>query len=122
MAKKISVTGGDALANNAFGGLDLGGLPAGPAKPAPAAPAPAGPRGGKIHLRIEKSGRSGKTVTVLFGETVAKLGEPGRVDLLKTLQGALGCGGAAQADTLELQGDVRERAADRLRDLGFSVK
>lgn len=77
---------------------------------------------GKVHLRIEKSGRSGKTVTVLFGEGVERLDAAGREGLLKSLKGSLGCGGTVEGAALELQGDVRERAGARLRALGWPAK
>lgn len=64
---------------------------------------------------MERSGRSGKTVTVLFGPGVEALSEGERESLLKSLKGALGCGGAVAGKTLELQGEVTERVSDWLR-------
>lgn len=75
----------------------------------------------KIHTRIEKSGRSGKTVTVLFGPGIESPGGAGRESLLKLLKNSLGCGGIVAESTIELQGDVRERAIARLRELGHPV-
>lgn len=123
MVKKIATTGGQGLANNAFGGLDIAGLPAGDvaASPKPAVPAVPGWKG-RVHLRIEKSGRSGKTVTVLFGDGIEGLAFERREELLKALKNSLGCGGAVAERLIELQGDVRERVALRLREMGFSLK
>lgn len=120
---KRDVSGGGNLGQNAFGALNLSGLPEAPAPAKAPGPAAAKPvKLGKVHARIEKSGRSGKTVTVLFGEGVERMHPGGREDLLKSLKNTLGCGGAVAALTLELQGDVRERAAARLRELGFPAK
>jgi translation initiation factor 1 len=120
---KRDVTGGGNLAQNAFGALNLSGLPDVPA-PAkvPESSSVKPVKLGKVHARIEKSGRSGKTVTVLFGEGVERMTPTAREDLLKSLKGTLGCGGAVVELTLELQGDVRDRASARLRELGFPSK
>lgn len=122
MAKKIPVSGGSSLANHAFGSLDAAGLPEAPASAPPMPPAAALPRrGGRVHLRLEKSGRSGKTVTVVFGEGLASLDDAARAGLLKDLKAVLGCGGAVAAAGVELQGDVRDRVAGPLREAGFRV-
>ena len=119
---KRDTSGGQNLSQSAFGALNLTGLPSGPAVPVPEAVPEKVAKPGKVHLRIEKSGRSGKTVTVLFGEGVERLDAAGREGLLKSLKGSLGCGGTVEGGTLELQGDVRERACARLRALGWPAK
>lgn len=120
---KRDVSGGGNLGQNAFGALNISGLPAAPEPPGNSGSAPGKPeKPRKIHARIEKSGRSGKTVTVLFGDGVERMPPAGRDDLLKSLKNTLGCGGAVAEFTLELQGDVRERATARLRELGFAAK
>jgi translation initiation factor 1 len=70
-------------------------------------------------LRIEKSGRSGKTVTVVYGLTqdAASLKE-----LSQELKRACGTGGTATDDGVELQGDLRGRARELLEKKGFLVK
>ncbi|MDR3228473.1 MAG: translation initiation factor [Puniceicoccales bacterium] len=91
--------------------------PAPPPPPAPlaapaAAPAPALIAiSGKVHLRIEKSGRSGKTVTVLFGSGITDLTPQQRETLLRELKRTLGVGGTTSPDThtIEIQGDTRAR-------------
>ena len=57
-------------------------------------------------LRMEKAGRGGKTVTVVFGlpNNAAFLKE-----LTQELKRACGTGGLATDDGVELQGDFRER-------------
>jgi len=57
-------------------------------------------------VRIERSGRGGKEVTV-----VEQLGLSNVVmtDWLKDLKTSLGCGGTVESDVLVLQGDQRKR-------------
>ena len=70
-------------------------------------------------LRVEKKGRGGKTVTVVFGL-------PANDDFLKSLCGELkracGCGGSTTTDSVELQGDLRDRVRAHLEEKGFVVK
>jgi translation initiation factor 1 len=70
-------------------------------------------------LRIEKSGRGGKTVTVVFDlpRNAAFL-----QDLCGELKRACGTGGAVSDDTVEIQGDQRERVRAALQKKGFVVK
>jgi translation initiation factor 1 len=70
-------------------------------------------------LRIEKAGRGGKTVTVVYGlpRNAVFL-----KDLCKELKRTCGTGGASTEDTVELQGDHRERVRDLLLKKGFVVK
>lgn len=70
-------------------------------------------------MRMEKKGRGGKTVTVLYGL-------PHNTEFLATLcselKRACGCGGAATDDGVELQGDLRDRVRAHLERKGFTVK
>ena len=70
-------------------------------------------------LRMEKSGRGGKTVTVIYDL-------PNNGDFLKALctdlKKACGIGGAVADNTIELQGDQRERLRPLLQKKGFTVK
>lgn len=70
-------------------------------------------------LRMEKTGRGGKTVTVVFDlpKNAAFLKE-----LCSELKRTCGTGGAVSDDTIELQGDLRDRVRDYLRTKGFTVK
>ncbi|HET9370022.1 MAG TPA: translation initiation factor [Vicinamibacterales bacterium] len=79
--------------------------------PAPEAEtAPATPAGVKAQaravVRMERSGRGGKEVTVV---EQLDLDEAGRQSWLKALKSALGCGGTVEGPSLVLQGDHRER-------------
>lgn len=75
------------------------------------------PDDGVVRLSREKGGRGGKTVTVVRGLPAADL-EAQAADL-KRLCGA---GGTLRDGAIEIQGDHRERIADRLRGRGYQVK
>jgi translation initiation factor 1 len=70
-------------------------------------------------LRVEKAGRGGKTVTVVYDL-------PRNAGFLKTLcadlKRACGTGGTVADDTIELQGDHRDRARELLRKRSLIVK
>ena len=70
-------------------------------------------------LRLEKAGRGGKTVTVVFGL-------PKNDAFLKTLSQELkrtcGTGGAVREDGIELQGDLRDRVRAYLANKGYIVR
>lgn len=70
-------------------------------------------------LRMEKAGRGGKTVTVVFGlpQNAAFLRE-----LAQELKRACGTGGAVRDDGVELQGDLRDRVREILAAKNFQVK
>jgi translation initiation factor 1 len=70
-------------------------------------------------LRMEKKGRGGKTVTVVFGlpRNAAFLKE-----LTQDLKRACGTGGTAIDDGVELQGDLRDRVRECLQKKGYTVK
>jgi len=68
---------------------------------------------------MEKSGRGGKTVTVVYGlpRNAAFL-----KDLAQELKRVCGTGGSAAEDSVELQGDLRDRVRDHLKKKGYLVK
>lgn len=70
-------------------------------------------------LRVEKKGRGGKTVTVVYDL-------PANGEFLKTLAGELkracGAGGAVAGNTVEIQGDLRDRIRAALLKKGWTVK
>lgn len=82
-------------------------------------PADAIPARPVAKLRMEKAGRNGKTVTVVFGlpNNAAFLR-----DLAKDLKKACGTGGSVTEDGVELQGDLRERVREFLGARGFGVR
>ena len=68
---------------------------------------------------MEKKGRGGKTVTVVYGlpknaEFLKELGQE--------LKRACGTGGTVVEDGIELQGDLRPRVRDVLAQRGYNVK
>ena len=76
---------------------------------------------GKIvaRLRLEKKGRAGKAVTVIAG---LPRNELFLRELCQQLKRACGTGGAVSADTIELQGDLRDRVREQLLKKAFVVK
>jgi translation initiation factor 1 len=83
---------------------------------AKAAPVPNRP---VAKLRMEKKGRGGKTVTVVFG---LPQNDAFLKDLGTALKRACGTGGAITDDGIELQGDLRDRVREFLVAKGFQVK
>jgi translation initiation factor 1 len=75
------------------------------------------PQDGMVRIFRDRSGRNGKVVTVIRGLPAKDLEH--RVTDLKRFCGA---GGAVKDGAVEIQGDHRERIADNLRTLGYSVK
>jgi len=70
-----------------------------------------------VRIFRDRSGRNGKVVTVIHGLPARQLDE--RASALKRLCGA---GGAVKDGAVEIQGDHRERIAENLRALGYTVK
>jgi translation initiation factor 1 len=70
-------------------------------------------------VRVEKKGRGGKTVTVVYGL-------PDNAEFLKELsqelKRACGTGGTVVEGGVELQGDLRPRVRDALMQRGYAVK
>lgn len=70
-------------------------------------------------LRMEKKGRGGKTITVVYDL-------PGNAPFLKELVSELkrscGTGGSVADNTVEIQGDQRERVREVLLKKGWLVK
>jgi len=77
------------------------------------------PKDHTIKMRLEKNGRGGKTVTVLFelppNEAYFK-------DLEKKLKALCGTGGAFKEMRIEIQGDHRDKMKAYLEKIGFKVK
>ncbi len=72
-----------------------------------------------VKLRLEKKGRGGKTVTVVYdlpkNQTFLK-------DLAGELKRTCGVGGAVADDTVEVQGDQLARIRPLLVKKGWTVK
>ena len=100
------------FSNNPFGALNSDGLPPGPELP-PAAPK----KRGRVDIIREKSGRGGKTVTVIANFT--GVGPQEKEKLAKQIQKACGTGGTIKEGRIEIQGDKREQIAEILTKAGF---
>ncbi|MEL4895675.1 translation initiation factor [Crocosphaera sp. Alani8] len=77
------------------------------------------PQQQNIRVQATRSGRKGKTVTMITGfqhspDTLNKL--------LKQLKSQCGSGGTMKEYTLEIQGDHRQKLVKVLGDLGYKVK
>jgi translation initiation factor 1 len=70
-------------------------------------------------LRMEKKGRGGKTVTVVYD---LPQNEAFLKDLAGELKRACGTGGAVVDGGIELQGELRDRVRETLVKKGFTVK
>jgi translation initiation factor 1 len=80
---------------------------------------PAIPRDGVVRLFRDRGGRNGKTVTVIHGLPDRGPALESRLSELKRMCGA---GGTLKDGVIEIQGDHRDRLAERLRALGYTVK
>ena len=77
------------------------------------------PQQQNLRVQATRSGRKGKTVTIVTGfqhqpETLAKL--------LKKLKTQCGSGGTVKNDTLEIQGEHKQKLVTVLSNLGYKVK
>lgn len=92
--------------HNPFGALGKlrDSLPERQSSPAPPAPPARGPA--RAVVRMERSGRGGKEVTVIEHLGLSPIE---REKWVKALKASLGCGGLVEGDTLVLQGDHRKR-------------
>ena len=86
-------------------------------RPEPENPKNDRPSDGIVRVAREKSGRRGKTVTLVRGLPASKLAEAS-----SDLKRHCGTGGAVKDGTVELQGDHRENTAARLKAQGYRVK
>lgn len=77
------------------------------------------PDDGVVRIFREKGGRGGKTVTVVRGLPEKGPQLEARAQELKRL---IGAGGTLRDGAIELQGDHRDKVAERLTNLGYRVK
>ena len=71
------------------------------------------------YLHRDSKGRGGKAVTLV---KKLVLSETDLKDLAKTLKQVCGSGGTVKDETIEIQGEHREKIAEALRKLGYKVK
>ena len=72
-----------------------------------------------LKLRIEKKGRGGKAVTIIYE---VPSNPPYFKKLLKELKNFCGTGGSQKNDHLEIQGDQRDKVRGFLIKKGFKIK
>ena len=73
---------------------------------------------GRVEVRREKSGRGGKTVTILKSFPIHTSMET--LDLMTSdFKKLCACGGTLKGRAIELQGDVCEQVCDKLKAEGF---
>ena len=72
-----------------------------------------------VYLHRDSKGRGGQTVTLV---KKLVLSEEDMKDLAKKLKQICGSGGTVKEDTIEIQGEHREKIADALRQMGYKVK
>ena len=73
----------------------------------------------KVTVRLERKGRSGKSVTVIDG---LQMPQDKQEVLLKQLKTMLGTGGTVQDTSLEIQGDHRDALMEMLEKMGCKAK
>jgi len=83
------------------------------------APQPAARPSEQVHVRLERKGRRGKSVTLIEG---LQISAGDREDLLRQLKARLGTGGTDRDGTLEIQGDHRDAIMPLLHDMGYKPK
>ncbi|MGE0487718.1 MAG: translation initiation factor [Vulcanimicrobiota bacterium] len=71
---------------------------------------------GKVKMRRER--RRGKDTIVIFETRMAK---PALQELLKLIQKSCGAGGTVKGDTIEIQGDHRDKIQTLLEEQGLKV-
>jgi translation initiation factor 1 len=81
-------------------------------------PLPAPPETQTARVAVEKR-KKGKQVTVVRGLSAAENDLPALLTQLKT---ACGAGGTLQEDSLEIQGDHRERISELLSKIGYRLR
>ncbi len=85
--------------------------------PAGQSRAPQIPDDGIVRVFRDKSGRRGKTVTLVRGLAPAEIAA-----VASDLKRHCGTGGSVKDGAVELQGDHREKVAARLESQGYRVK
>lgn len=71
----------------------------------------------RLHIRIERSGRGGKTVTIVDNFVGS---EEDLNTLGKTLKSKCGVGGSVKDGQIIIQGDFRDRIAVLLSQMGYN--
>lgn len=117
--KKVDTSGNDSFGQNPFGALSSEGLADGLSAEQRSAHTPKPSKSkGRVEVRREKAGRGGKTVTTLK-EFPTHIPLVELEKLTKQMKQSFACGGVLKGRVIELQGDVCDRALERLSAEGF---
>ncbi|MFA6816397.1 MAG: translation initiation factor [Lentisphaeria bacterium] len=76
-------------------------------------------RGYKVTFNIQRKGKGGKTVTLVFGLQALEL--PEQMRICSEIKTALGTGARFLEGILEIQGDQRDKAAKWFEKKGFQI-
>lgn len=76
-------------------------------------------KGKTVHISLDTKGRKGKTVTIIAG---LQHNPETKKEIARILKEHCGTGGTVKEGNIELQGDQRERAGDKLRKMNYVVK
>ena len=79
--------------------------------------APSKPRGPRVSFNIQRKGKGGKTVTLVYGLQELELAE--QMSLCSQSQKGLGTGARFEDGILQIQGDQRERTQEWFAKRGF---
>jgi translation initiation factor 1 len=75
--------------------------------------------GHTVHLALDTHGRKGKIVTIVSG---LQHNPTTMEDIARMLKQFCGTGGTVKEGKIELQGDQRARAAEKLKEMNYLVK
>ena len=73
----------------------------------------------KLKIEASRKGKGGKTVTIISGFQVSP---ETLTSLTKTLKNQCGAGGAVKDNTIEIQGDHRQKLLEIVTKLGYKAK
>jgi translation initiation factor 1 len=73
----------------------------------------------KLKIEASRKGKGGKTVTIISGFQVSP---ETLTSLTKTLKNQCGAGGALKDNTIEIQGDHRQKLLEIVTKLGYKAK
>jgi translation initiation factor 1 len=73
----------------------------------------------KLKIEVSRKGKGGKTVTIVSGFQVSP---ETLTSLTKTLKNQCGAGGAIKDNSIEIQGDHRQKSLEIVTKLGYKAK
>jgi translation initiation factor 1 len=88
-------------------------------RPAARTTAPRAPAEWRVRVARQLAGRGGKAVSVISG---LQLSEPELAELATRLKKMCGAGGSVRNDTIEIQGEHRDRLVAELCKLGYPAR